>query len=164
MLRMFNDRYVRIVAAVAKNNVIGADGRLPWSPSLYPEDLQHFARITSAPGANTVIMGRRTWESLPYRPLRRRDNIVVSSTDIEDVLTRPTLEEALKASETDTWVIGGAKLYNEALKSDYLDELIISEIYAEHKGDTYFPDIPDDYIEMDRISKVGFDIVRYSRS
>ncbi|HEX5470243.1 MAG TPA: dihydrofolate reductase [Lacipirellulaceae bacterium] len=129
---------VSIIAAVAANGVIGRNGRLPWKLS---NDLRRFKRLTMG---HTIIMGRRTWESIG-RPLPGRRTIVVtrqSDYQVADgVQIASSLEEALLAAEacdeTDTFVVGGAELYREALPE--ADRLYFTEVAADVEGDTYFP-------------------------
>lgn len=131
-----------LIAAVAKNGVIGSNNALPWH---LPEDLKHFKALTAG---HAVIMGRKTWESLPerFRPLPGRLNIVVTRTP-DFVATGATvvhsLEEAEKVSTGGTaavssFVIGGAELYAHALSR--ATRLEITEIDAEIEGDARFPD------------------------
>lgn len=130
-----------IVAAVARNGVIGRDNDMPWR---LPEDLKHFRRVTlGAP----VIMGRRTWDSLParFRPLPGRRNVVVTrnrdwQADGADVAH--TLDEALAlvADAPKAFVMGGGELYALALPE--ADELVLTEIDADFEADTFFPDWP----------------------
>ncbi len=127
-----------IIAAVAANGVIGRDGRLPWKLS---DDLQRFKQLTMG---HTIIMGRRTWESIG-RALPGRRTIVVTrqvAYQVADgVQIAGSLEEALLAAkacgETETFVVGGAELYREALPE--ADRLLFTEVAADVEGDTYFP-------------------------
>nr|WP_157360141.1 dihydrofolate reductase [Caldimonas brevitalea] len=124
-----------IIAAVARNGVIGRDNTLIWH---LPEDLQHFKRVTLG---CPVLMGRKTFESIG-RPLPGRRNVVLTR-DIH--WTAPGIEEApslqaaleLLKHATKVFVIGGAHVYAEALP--LVDELILTEIDADFEGDTYFP-------------------------
>lgn len=127
--------------------VIGLDGDMPWE---LPEDLARFQRLTRG---GVVVMGRRTWESLPprYRPLPGRTNIVVTSRDaIDGVPVAPSLDYALQMAsalepDEDVWVIGGAALFSEALT--IADALEVTEIDLEVEGDTFAPRIdPDDWV------------------
>ena len=129
-----------IVAAVAKNRVIGKDNRLLWN---IPEDMAHFKALTAG---HTVVMGRKTWESLPprFRPLPGRRNIVISrqkdyaapGAEVAD-----SLENALKLALTATtvFVIGGGQIYRQAMP--LADRLEITEVDLEPEGDAWFPEI-----------------------
>lgn len=121
--------------AQSSNGVIGRDGALPWH---LPEDMRHFRELTT--GA-TVLMGRRTWESLPprFRPLPGRRNIVLSRTPQEGVETFSDLPQALAAVSGDLWVMGGAAVYAAALP--YADRIVVTEIRETFEGDTYAPEV-----------------------
>ena len=124
-----------IIAAVASNGVIGAGGGLPWR---LPDDLKRFRALTSG---HAVIMGRRTWESLPG-PLKDRQNIVVTSHAsyvAPGARIVPGLDEALAAVELPppAFCIGGAVLYRDALPR--ATTLHLTEIARDFDGDTRFP-------------------------
>jgi dihydrofolate reductase len=128
-----------LIAAVARNGVIGIDNRLPWS---LPADLKHFKALTMG---HSVIMGRKTWESLPprFRPLPGRHNIVVTRDAgyrAEGATIATTLPAAVsQAQDGEAFVIGGAKLYVAALP--LADRLQLTEIDSTFEGDTHFPTI-----------------------
>lgn len=124
-----------LVAALASNGVIGADGKLPWH---LPEDLRHFKALTLG---HPVIMGRRTWESIG-RPLPGRKSIVVSRQPTyraDGARLAASLDDALAlcADAPIAFVIGGAALYAAALP--IADVLEFTEIDAPFRGDTRFP-------------------------
>jgi dihydrofolate reductase len=126
---------VYLVAAVASNGIIGANGALPWR---LPEDLRHFKRITMG---HPVIMGRKTWESLKG-PLPGRDNIVVTQTagyEAPGAAVASSLEAALALclGEPVVFVIGGSRLFAESLP--FAAGLVMTEIYEDFEGDTWFP-------------------------
>lgn len=127
---------IYLIAAVARNGVIGARGKLPWH---LPEDLKHFRKLTLG---HPVIMGRRTWESLG-KPLAGRENIVVSrktgfAAPGASVAATLAGAVALCSGEALAFVIGGAELYAAALP--LADGLVLTEIDADYEGDTRFPD------------------------
>ncbi|KDN17211.1 dihydrofolate reductase [Amycolatopsis rifamycinica] len=126
---------IGLIWAQSANGVIGRDGALPWH---LPEDLKHF-RATTAGAA--VLMGRRTWESLPprFRPLPGRRNLVLSRTPQDSVETFADLPSALAAEAGDLWVIGGAAVYRAALP--FADRIVVTEIREPFEGDTYAPDV-----------------------
>lgn len=128
-----------IIAAVARNGVIGIDNKLPWH---LPEDLQHFKALTTG---KPVIMGRKTWESLPprFRPLPGRHNIIVTRnaayTAAGATVVCSLPKAAAAAADTDeAFIIGGAELYTQAL--EVADRLQLTEIDADFEGDARFPD------------------------
>ncbi|MGW0894524.1 dihydrofolate reductase [Saccharopolyspora sp. NPDC002578] len=126
---------IGLIWAQSANGVIGRDGTMPWH---LPEDLKHFRSVTS--GA-TVLMGRRTWESLPprFRPLPGRRNLVLSRTPQDGAETFPDLREALDAADGDVWIIGGAAVYAAALP--FADRVVVTEIRELFEGDTLAPEI-----------------------
>ena len=127
---------VTIIAAIAANGVIGRDNRMPWR---LPEDLKHFKTLTMG---HPMIMGRKTWESLPGR-LPGRPHIVVTrnpSYRAEGAIVVDSLASAIEAAgDTDeVFVIGGAELYAQAI--GLADQIQLTEIAADFDGDTLFPD------------------------
>ena len=143
-----------IVAMQRECRGIGVGNQLPWS---YPSDLKRFAKLTKGKGKNAVIMGRKTWESLPIHPLPRRKNIVLSTTltrhDITlkgDELYFSNLEDALclcKEREFDqVWIIGGESIYRKVIKEKLAKRLFITLINDKRDDfDAFFPTIPSDY-------------------
>lgn len=127
--------HLTLIAAVAKNGVIGRDNTLPWK---LPEDLKRFKALTTG---HPIVMGRKTWESLG-RPLPGRHNIVITrdaNYHAEGATKVSTLQAALDvAGDADElFVIGGAEIYRLALAQ--ADRLQLTEIDAEIAGDTFFP-------------------------
>ena len=139
-----------LIAGVARGGVIGRDNRLLWS---LPEDMKHFRAATMG---CPVIMGRRTWESLPerFRPLPGRRNLVLSrqagfAAPGAEVV--PTLADALQAVQgaPRAFVIGGEQIYRQALP--HADELLLTEIDLEVEGDAHFPEVdPAQFEEVAR--------------
>jgi dihydrofolate reductase len=126
---------IGLIWAQSANGVIGRDGALPWR---LPEDMKHFRAVTA--GA-TVLMGRLTWESLParFRPLPGRRNLVLSRTPQEGAETFPDLRQALAAASGDVWVMGGARVYREALP--FADRIEVTQLREEFEGDVLAPEI-----------------------
>ena len=128
-----------IIAAMDKNRLIGVDNGLPWRLSA---DLQNFKKLTSG---NAIIMGRVTWDSLG-RPLPKRHNIVItrnSEFQAEGCTIVSSLKEAIEAAgDEKAFIIGGAQIYKLAL--DLADEMILTEVDTEARGDTWFPEIDYD--------------------
>jgi dihydrofolate reductase len=140
---------VTLIAAVARNGVIGDGSGLLWH---IPEDMQFFRRTTAG---SPVIMGRKTWDSLPprFRPLPGRRNIVVTRQPgwhAPGAENAPSIEEAVKraADCARVFVIGGAEVYAAALP--LADELLLTQIDRDFAGDTRFPPIPDSFAEIGR--------------
>lgn len=152
-----------IIAAVSENNAIGKDGDIPWD---IPEDMKHFKETTMG---NPVIMGRKTYQSFPepVRPLPGRTNIVLTRSDFqpedESVKVANSLSEAYEIAEETSekaFIIGGASVYEEALKD--ADKMILTEVHREVDGDTFFPDWNGEaWREKEREERDGFDFVKY---
>jgi dihydrofolate reductase len=123
---------VAIIAAVAENGVIGRANALPWR---LPSDLAHFRRLTIG---NTIVVGRRTHESIG-RPLPGRRTIVVASSPVEGMETAPSLAEAVARSERPVFLAGGAGIYEEGMA--LADTLHITRVHARPEGDTVFPPV-----------------------
>ena len=128
---------VSIIVAIAQNGTIGDKNSLLWH---IKEDMRFFRTTTSG---HAVIMGRKTFESLGSKPLPKRTNIVITRADrsFDGALTAHSLDEAvaIAAGDEEIFVIGGAQIYAEALKS--ADRLYITRVYRDYEGDTAFPDI-----------------------
>jgi dihydrofolate reductase len=150
-----------LIAAVARNLVIGKDGGLPWHIS---EDLKRFKSLTTG---HSVLMGRRTWESLG-RPLSNRRNVVVTSGHVAGVEHYPSLDTALEALKTEpiVFVIGGATLYASLL--DRADLLYLTLLSDDVEGDTTFPPfrhlIGTTFVETSREEHDGYAFVDYRRA
>lgn len=149
---------VTIVAAVARNGVIGRDGDLPWH---LPEDLRHFKELTMG---GTLVMGRKTYESIG-RPLPGRRTVVVTRQpdwSAEGVETASSLEDALaRAGDGDVFVVGGGEIYRQALER--ADVLEITEVHTEPDGDVFFPEIPAEFELVHRDGRDGFALTRWHR-
>jgi len=129
-----------IIAAVAQNRVIGRDNQLIWS---IPEDMAHFKALTQG---HTVLMGRKTWESLPprFRPLPGRRNIVITrqrdfAAPGAELANSLAAGLALAASDAQVFIIGGAEIYQQAIA--LADRLEITEVELSPAGDSWFPEI-----------------------
>jgi dihydrofolate reductase len=131
---------VAIVVAHAANRAIGRDGGLLWH---LPGDMARFREVTAG---RAVIMGRRTWESIPerFRPLPGRRNIVLTSDPAYAAAgaeTAPDLHAALALAGDDACVIGGERVYAEALH--VADRAYVTRVEAELDGDAFFPELPE---------------------
>jgi dihydrofolate reductase len=129
---------IKMIVAHDENNVIGNNNSIPWTNK---EDLKLFKTITTN---NTVVMGRKTWDSLPKKPLPNRRNVVVTRQSLEstpDVTYVSTLFDAIFHPNNigDVYIIGGEQLYNYALQSDVVEEILVSLIPESHVGDRFFP-------------------------
>ena len=121
-------KVIRILACISKNNGLGKENRLLYS---IPEDMARFKALTTG---HTIIMGRRTYESLPNGALPNRRNIVLSRTarDYAGCEVYNSLDEALKHCDGDVYIIGGASVYEEAMnRCDELLLTIVDDVYPD---------------------------------
>lgn len=139
---------ISIIVAAAENNAIGKDNQLLWH---LPNDLKFFKRTTSG---HTVIMGRKTYESVGM-PLPNRRNIVITRQDdyaLEDAEVVHSLEEALALSASDgeeIFIVGGAQIYEEALP--LTEKLYFTRVHGTFEGEAFFPHVQES--EWELISK-----------
>ena len=138
---------IKIIVATSKNRVIGNNNSLMWN---LPEDLKHFKKLTTD---NTIVMGRKTYESIG-RPLLNRRNIVISRQNnyhLDGCEVVSSLEEALLLCGGDCFIIGGGEIYKQSI--NIADKIYLTLLDEEFKGDTYFPEIDKDWVETIRESK-----------
>lgn len=157
-----------IVVAYDKNYGIGADNDLLWQQDL-PDDLQHFKKLTVG---KSIVMGRRTFESIGSRALPKRQNIVISRTPtaVDGVITAASLEAAYAVAQYPVVVIGGGKVYQASL--DDIDTIYATEVDAEFlQATVFFPAIDTvtwqetsrEHHAADERNKYAFDFVTYQR-
>lgn len=159
---------ISAIVAMDEGRVIGRDGALPWH---LPEDLAHFKKLTTG---HVVIMGRKTWDSLPpkFRPLPNRTNIVVSRSANElalpaGVLAASSLADAVEVAqrvaerEQRIWVIGGAQIYASAMP--ICEELHVTVVRGTHSGDARFPEFESGFEEISRVPGEGCSFVIYRK-
>lgn len=164
-----------LIAAVAANGVIGADGEMPWH---LPADLRHFKETTTG---HPVVVGRRTYESIVAYgggPLSGRTTVVLTRRGIDvdaanegtdestRVVAAGSVEEAVeRAEETGAdvaYVAGGADVYAQFLP--LADRMVLTELEAAHEGDTRFPEWDDaEWRDVERDERDGFAFVTYER-
>jgi len=152
----------KLIVAACEGNGIGKSGNLPWR---LKSEMAYFAKMTKttedSTKKNAVIMGRKTWQSIPekFRPLKERLNVVLSTQskqdvvggDSPDVVVCNSLEEALSSVEAaaldnkieSCWIIGGSSVYEEALKHPKLDKVYLTKILQEFDCDTFFPSLDE---------------------
>ena len=168
----FTGMKLHLIFARARNGVIGKGGTLPWH---LPEDLAHFKRTTMG---CPVIMGRKTWESLPpkFSPLPGRLNVVVTrqpSWHTEGAVRARSLAEAVAlcssdaaagpdsaASWSDAWVIGGAEIYAQALP--LASSAVVTEIDADFDGDVHAPQFGPAWVKTAGPTQVSSNGVKFS--
>lgn len=138
-----------LVVALSENRVIGRDGDLPWR---IPNDLKHFKAVTLG---HPMVMGRKTWDSLPGALPGRRNIVITRNDDFaeEGAERAASLPEALSmcAGAEKVMIIGGGQIFDDII--DRADVLELTEVHAQVEGDTYFPEIdPDKWTETARVS------------
>ena len=154
---------IRLTAVVAMtaDRVIGRAGNLPWH---LPEDLAFFKRTTTG---HPIVMGRKTYESIG-RPLPKRRNIVLTrdrnwSAEGVEVIHQPKELELLPGIEGQVFIIGGSEIYTAFLPR--LDDLLVSHVYENYEGDTWFPDFQAGFPHSEILeSHAMFEVRRYFRS
>ncbi len=154
---------IALIAALSENSCIGKNGTLPWH---IPEDMEHFRKLTNG---KTIIMGRKTWESIPekYRPLPHRKNIIITrNTDYsvpEGVTIYHSIEEALEHETGEIMIIGGGELYAQSIEK--ADTLYITHVRGIiEDGTAFFPVInPATWKEAEREDHEHFSFVTYTK-
>lgn len=167
---------VTILVAYDSGRVIGFENKIPWH---LPEDLKLFKKRTMG---HSIVLGRKTWESLPKKPLPGRFNFIVSKqikiVDHENTWVYPTLESALEAAkekpfqvdeeldpiEQSVFLIGGAQIYKHALEKGLVDKIIASEVHGLHGGDVYFPELDEDWSCKEVADYDKFNVLEYERN
>jgi len=152
---------LHLIYARAANGVIGANNTLPWH---LPEDLAHFKRHTLG---CPVIMGRKTWDSLPpkFRPLPGRLNLVVTRQpdwQAQGAQATASLQDALAhcSDALDAWVIGGAQIYAQALALAH--SVVVTEIDVQVQGDAFAPQLGSEWREASREAHISAQGLPYS--
>ncbi|SEK97485.1 dihydrofolate reductase [Blastococcus sp. DSM 46786] len=145
---------VAMIWAQARGGVIGADGGLPWH---LPEDLALFRRLTTG---STVVMGRRTWESLParFRPLPQRVNVVLTSDpgwSAGGALVARSVDQVL-AEHPSAWVIGGGAVYAAFLP--HAGRVVVTDVDTDVAGDTVAPSLDDGWVRTARTPEEGWSV------
>ncbi|CUO78932.1 dihydrofolate reductase [Clostridium disporicum] len=131
---------ISLIVAIAQNNVIGGDNKLLWHIS---DDLKRFKKITSG---NTIVMGRKTFESLPrvlpnrkHIILTRDKNYTVDNPSVEVIHNINDIINNFKNSPVEVFIIGGGEIYNQFINS--VDKIYLTKVFKNFEGDTTFPEI-----------------------
>ncbi len=139
---------ISFIVAIAQNNAIGCENKLLWH---IPDDLKRFKRLTMG---NTIVMGRSTYESLPFKPLPGRRNIVMTrntTMEFPGCIVAHSLDEAIELLDEvkENFIIGGAQIYEAFLP--YATKLILTIVHRDFTADTFFPEIDlSQWIETER--------------
>ena len=153
-----------MIVACCNNNGIGYQNKIPW---FIKNDLKYFSKLTKGKGNNAVIMGRKTWDSLPKKPLPNRENIILSKTEKQELINVTLnksktyfftdVNKALRLCENtnidELWIMGGTKIYelfyNEY--NDIIDKIFVTRVSKDYKCDVFFPDISESFTLTDTI-------------
>ena len=139
---------VSLIVAVSENGVIGKDNDLIWH---LPKDMKFFKDTTQG---HHVIMGRKNFESIPhkFRPLPNRTNVIITRQSgyiAEDCIVVHSVEESIKVAkkngDTEPFVIGGGQIYKIALENNMIDRIYLTRIHHTFEGDTFFPNLSEDW-------------------
>jgi len=133
------NKNISIIVAIADNNAIGKNNDLLWHIS---NDLKRFKKLTEG---HFIIMGKRTYFSLPFRPLKNRTNMVITDVPgeiIDNCLMAYSIEDAISKMDTEkeNFVIGGGSIYAQFMP--FADKLYITRVHKKFDADTFFPEIP----------------------
>ena len=148
---------ISVICGMCKGRGIGANGTLPWH---FKQDLRFFQRITigNKYQHNGILMGRKTWESLPFKPLPYRESFVVSQTMGYSSYVYKDIYNAIHTAKgrgvDNLFIIGGETIYREVIKHQIPNYIYLTEIDKYFECDTFFPKIPTDvYHEISRVVK-----------
>jgi dihydrofolate reductase len=156
---------VIIIAAMAKNRVIGNNNKIPW---YIKEDFKHFKELTLN---NPIIMGKNTFLSLPKKPLPKRKNIVLTYENDNsldkystDIIIKHSIKNAIdyckQKNYKQIYIIGGASVYKQSI--NFVDKIELTVIDKEYQGDTYFPEFDlNNWKLIKEIKKEGFSFITY---
>ncbi len=139
------NKQISIIVAIAENNGIGKNNQLLWHIS---EDLKRFKKITFG---RTVVMGKNTYLSLPYKPLSNRKNIVITDVPgeiFEGCVTVNSISEAIEKMDdhAENFIMGGASIYNQFFQT--AQKLYITKVHVAPEADTFFPEILPEQWEL----------------
>lgn len=135
---------ISIIVATSKNRVIGNNNSLIWK---LPADLKRFKQITTG---NTIVMGRKTYESIG-KPLPNRRNIIITRDTnylVDNCEIVNSIEEALMLCNNDCFIIGGGEIYKQSI--DIADKIYLTLVQEDFEGDTYFPEIGKEWTKVGR--------------
>jgi len=148
---------INIIAAVDDNLGIGKNNNMPWHSG---DDLRFFSKTTIGDGNNAILMGRRTWEAIGKKPLHKRFNAILSSTEvisdnsIDSASVYMNIDTAIKACSekkiSELWIIGGATIYESFMNtslSNIVNKCLLTQIEGTYDCDTYFPAHPEWAVE-----------------
>ena len=148
--------YINGIVAMSRNKGIGLNNKIPWR---LPEDLNRFKKFTIGSGNNAIVMGRNTWESIPF--LTNRDHLILSTTLKLDYIKDGNIVKTFNCVEImikfykernydKVWIIGGNQIYDYFMKANILDYIYITYIDDKYNCDTFFPTLPENYFAIQK--------------
>ena len=160
---------MKLIVAFCASRGIGFKNALPWR---LKADMDRFQKLTTGNKNNAVIMGKNTWNSIPYKykPLPKRENVVVTRNILKSrSLTRPWIFGSLPLAKDfctemkfdDVWMIGGGALYAAALDAGIVESIYATRIYNDYECDVFFPDIPRSFALHDESDLLREGEIRY---
>ena len=160
---------ITIIAAIANNNALGKDNDLIWH---LPADLKRFKQVTSG---HHILMGRNTFESIG-KPLPNRTTVIITRNNnykAAGCIVVDSIEKALEVSKNDDqiFIIGGAQIYKQAMESNWVDQLDITQVHHSFEADVYFPEIDSEIWEeisredfsADKKNQYNYSFIRYKK-
>lgn len=165
---------MNMIVAFCKNRGIGFKNKIPWH---IQNELTYFKKKTSNGNNNVVIMGRKTWESLPKKPLKNRKNIILSNSlnnnnleeydDTISISNFESLNETIEKSLNDTignqkiWLIGGKSIYDYYIEDPKLEKIYVTYINNKFKFDVQFPEIPNHFNIISNSERLNDNDINY---
>lgn len=157
-----------MIVAYCKNRGIGKGNLIPW---YIPNDFKYFKNNTTKTKNSGIVMGRKTWDSLPKKPLKNRENIILSKTltyneiksykNIKFFSKKSELNAYLTEKKEPSWIIGGEKIYRTYINDEKLNEIYVTYIHNKFNCDTFFPEIPINYNLIYEGKKKVFNNITY---
>ena len=160
-----------MIVACCNNNGIGFKNSIPW---FIKNDLKYFSKMTKGDGNNAIIMGRKTWDSLPRSPLPNRENVIITrSVDktIEkigildantNIFISPevAIDFCRKMKYSEVWIIGGTTIYEYFFNNfkNQINNIYITKVLKDYECDVFFPDVTNDFIVTNTVKKIEKDI------
>lgn len=159
---------LNMIVAYCKNRGIGNGNLIPW---YIPNDFKYFKRKTSKINNSGIIMGKNTWISLPKKPLKNRENIILSKTlsyseikrykNIKIFSKKSELDEYLTEKSEPSWIIGGEQIYKSYINDPNLNKIYVTYINNDYECDTFFPNIPPNFKMICEGEKKKFNDINY---
>lgn len=162
-------RNINMIVAMCSNRGIGINNKIPWH---IPEDFKYFKNNTTKIKNSGVVMGKNTWLSLPKKPLKYRENLILSSSLTETEIKKydntklfndmVSLNQYITEKKEPIWIIGGEYLYNAYINNKHLDKIYITNINVNTKCDVFFPKIPSHFIPIYFSNQKNYNNIKFN--